>query len=121
MPTYTTTEMVKARVNAVSGALSTDRIISGIMMAEGIVDAVMRKSGVSGASVTPDYNYDSNKHGLIRDTTTALAAFMVLTNDVELFTSTSTGSITADLLWAEADRGLAILSDPRVIYYLTNR
>ena len=104
--------MVIERVNPVSGAWSTNRISGAIEMAEGMIDAVMRKTGIG---ATPDFTFDSTKHGLIRNTCTSLAAFMLLTTGVDTaFSTTSTVSLTADMLWAEADRGLAILSDPRV-------
>lgn len=108
--TYTTEANVKNRVNAVSGALSTANIELAINMAEGMIDAVMRKTGIGSI----DFTYAAAKHGLITNTATALAGFMILTNDVELMSTSSTVSLTADMLWAEADRGLAILSDPRV-------
>ena len=111
MPTYALISNVKDRVNAVSGAWSDSKISGAIIMAEGMIDSVMMKTG---RGTGPDFTFDDTKHGLIRNTCTSLAAFMVLTSDVELMSTTSTVSLTADLLWAETDRGLAILSDPRV-------
>lgn len=111
MPTYALIGNVKERLNLISGAWSDNRISGAIEMAEGMIDGVMQKTGI-GAS--PDYTFDSTKHGLIRNTCTSLAAFMMLSGWVEEFSTSSTVSLTADLLWAEADRGLAILSVPRV-------
>ena len=107
MPTYALIGNVKERMNMVSGAWSDNRISGAIEMAEGMINAVLRQGSA-------DFTFDSTKHGLIRNTATALASYMLLTGYVESFSTTSTVSLTADMLWAEADRGLAILSDPRV-------
>lgn len=110
MVTYTTAALVRKRLSQISADLSTSDIEANIEMAEGIIDAVMQTSFIS--------NFDSSKHGLIRDTATAIAAFLCLMYNVSEFPSTSQASLVADLLWAEFDRNLAILQDKRIIKYL---
>lgn len=84
-------------------------------MAEGIIDAVMR---ISGRGASPEITFDADKHGILRDTCTCLAAWLCMTFDVEQFSTGSYAALTADLLWAEIDRNLAILSDDRTLKYL---
>lgn len=115
-PTYTTAAIVKLRCSDIDTTNLLDTVIDGlIIQAEGIIDAVIRKS-FRGASA--DYTFDADKHGLIRDTCTCLAAWLCITYDVEQFSTGSYAALTADLLWAEVDRNLAILSDERTVKFL---
>lgn len=109
--TYAMIEDVKARLSQISGSNVTDAMISGaILQAEGIVDAGMRLSGRNSG----DYTFNQGKHGLIRNTTSAMAAYITLGFLVEEFLSTSSAALTADLLWAEINRNMGILVDARV-------
>jgi hypothetical protein len=108
--TYTTAALVRKRISQISTDLSDSDIENFILDAEGIIDAVMMKSFKT--------TFDATKHGLIRDTATTLAAFFCLIYDVNQFSSNSAAALTADLLWAEFDRNLAVLSDDRVKRYL---
>ena len=116
---YTTAAIVKKRLKNITmgpNTLLDADIEENINQAEGIINAVMQKSGLAGG----DFTFSATKHGVIRAAATALAAFFCLTYDIEAFGTSSAASISADLLWADADRNLAILSSPRVIYYLVN-
>lgn len=114
--TYTTVDDVKDRIAQISGSNVTDEMISGaIFQAEGIVDSAMR---LTGRGTGPDYTFDEAKHGLIKDTTTALGTYMILNFLVEDFQSTSSAALTADLLWAEVNRNFGILLDDRVRKYV---
>ena len=111
-PTYTTAAIVKKRVSKLDTANLTDSDIeANINMAESIVDSVMQLT-FRGAS--PNFTFDADKHGILRDAATSLAAWMSLTFDPEQFASSSSAALSSDLLWSEADRNLAILSDNRV-------
>ena len=109
-PYYTTFIIVKDRLKHISADLVEAKVLENIEIAEGMINVVMK------ADFT--LTFDETKHGLIRQAATCLAAFMCLTYDPEEFTTVSFASMTADLLWAEADRALAILSDPNVVVYL---
>ena len=109
-PFYTTDTIVKDRIKHIHADLTQAKIEENIEMAEGMIDCVMRESFTT--------TFNEAKHGLIRQAATCLAAFMCLTYDPEQFSSTSSAALAADLLWAEADRALAILSDQKVVTYL---
>ena len=110
--TYASEQDVKDRLSQISGSNVTDIMISGaIVQAEGIIDAGMRLTG-KGAS--PDYTFSAAKHGLVRNTASAMAAYITLSYLVEEFLSTSSAALTADLLWAEVNRNMGILVDGRV-------
>lgn len=116
-PTYTTVERVSGSLLLASRTYTEAHISGAILRAEGVIDAVMRRSGIG----SEDYTFNEQKHGLIADTTIALASMWLLLSDVEEFASSSSSTQTADMLWAIADRNLAILSDPRVMKYLEAR
>jgi len=113
--TYTTAALVKKQVSHLSSSLADSDIEAMINQAENMVDAVMKKSGIHG-----DFTFDASKHGLIRMATTLIAAYLALTYDTEQFSSSSHASLTADLLYAKFSLCLDLLSDSRVVEYLTN-
>jgi len=116
-PTYTTVDVVSGSLLLSSKTYTTADISGAILRAEGVIDAVMRRSGIGSA----DYTFDEQKHGLISDTAVALSSMWLLLSDVEEFASSSSSTQTADMLWAIADRNLAVLSDPRIMKYLEER
>ena len=110
-PTYTTVEEVSGSlILATRGLLPTD-ISGAILRAEGIVDSILQKSGRGGS---PDYTFDYTKHGIIKDATMSLAMMDLIIGDVEEFAGTSTAGLTADMLWAKANRDLILLMSPAV-------
>lgn len=117
-PTYTTTTKVKSRFEDIDTDITDTQINEFINSAEGIIDAIMKKTG-RGANA--DYTFSSAKHGLIEDTASALAAFSCLsyqpTGDSEGISS-ARASLMGDFFWAIARRNLMLLSDDRIIKYL---
>ena len=113
--TYATVEEVSGAILTKSAEMTEERISGAILMAEGIVDAVMQKSGRAGAS---DFTFNHLKHGLIKDATIAIAASHCIAADVSEFTSVAEAALEADLFWARADRNLAILSNKAIVYSL---
>jgi hypothetical protein len=110
--TYTTAAIVRKRVSAIPNALTDPNIEENIEQAEGIVDAIMLCSFKD--------IFDNTKHGIIRQCTTDLAAFLCLTYDPAEFEMLETAEMTANMLWNSADRSLFILSRKRVVESLRN-
>ena len=75
----------------------------------------MKKTGIQ---TTKDFTFSATKHGLIRMATTFLAAYMVMTSDVEEYAVSTFASIQANLLWAMWQDCLKDLSDERKVAYL---
>ena len=111
-PTYTTVDEVSGALLLATKGLTPTYISGAIIRAEGIIDSVMRTRHGT------DLTFDFVKHGILKDTAVALAGYFIIVGDVEEYASNSSASLTADMLWAVADRNLAILSDQRVIKYL---
>ena len=108
--TYSTVAKVKARLRKYSTSISDDDIEIYIEHAEGIVNATMR-----GEFTT---TFDADKHALIENVTTDLAAFKLLVYDPSSFTSITEVSILGDLLWTQIEEGLDLLSDDRTVKML---
>lgn len=108
-PTYITVEEVSGAVLQSSGVLTNGNISAAILMAEGVVDSVMQMSGRAGAT---DFTFAENKHGLIKETTKALACLHLIAADVEKYSTSSSSATTADIYWSTANRNLGILSLP---------
>ncbi len=108
-PAYTTVEKVKARFLAANiSAGATDGNISGyIDQAVGVIDSTALKS------------YSGNVPALVEQCATDLAAFYVMAVDPSLFTNNSEAALIADMFWAAAERALRLLSDGRVLAYLS--
>lgn len=115
-PTYTTAAKVSGAILGINPdlAASSTLINQKIQMAEGVVDATMRASGRGGG----DYTFSGQKHGLIEDVTTQLAAFYCMAYDVENFGGNAAAGLTADLLWAATNRDLVLLMNPSVRKFL---
>jgi len=118
MGTYTTIAKVKARFEDYDTSISDANIEIFINCAEGIIDSVMKKT-FRGSSA--DFTFDSDKHGIIEDAASALAAFSVLSSQTTGQSATITAaraSLMADLFWATFKRNLNLLSDPRIVQYI---
>jgi hypothetical protein len=111
--TYTTAAIVKKRISAIPNGLTNTDIEENIGQAEGIVDAIMLCSFKD--------IFDEEKHGIIRQCTTDLAAYLCLTYDPAEFDMLETAEMTANMLWNSADRSLFILSRKRVVESLRNQ
>ncbi|MCD6148642.1 hypothetical protein J7J18_04675 [bacterium] len=117
MPTYTTYDIVKDRVKQISADLTQAKIEENINQAESIVDAVMK---MTARGSNPDFTFDADKHGIIRDATTCIAALLCIMYDTSGFSSRAEAAFVCDLLWNEANRCLALLYDEKGKNYLKN-
>jgi len=110
--TYTTAAIVKKRLYDMPSGLSDPDIEENIAQAEGIVDAIMLCTfkGV----------FDATKHGIIRQCTTDLAAYLCLAYKPQEYEMLEASEMTANMLWNSADRSLFILSRKRVVEALRN-
>lgn len=110
--TYTSAAIVRKRISAIPNGLTDPDIEENIRQAEGIVDAIMLCSF--------EDIFDEEKHGIIRQCTTDLAAWLCLTYDPAEFDMLETAEMTANMLWNSADRSLFMLSRKRVVESLKN-
>jgi hypothetical protein len=110
--TYTTAAIVRKRVLSIPGGLTDEDIEENIMQAEGIVDAIML--------CTFKDIFNETKHGIIRQCTTDLAAYLCLTYNPGEIEMLEIGEMTANMLWNSADRSLFMLSRKRVVESLRN-
>jgi len=120
-PQYTSGSYLVKRLKILSGSLlTTDDMNRIIIQAECIVDGAMQMTGrtLSGQNATPDFTFNEHKHGIIRDATEAVAAYMCAQYDPTLFSSSSQAAFTADILWSDADRALGMLANKPIQRYL---
>ena len=113
--TYTTAAIVKARVKQISASLSDSNIEENIMQAEGVIDAAMKKTA-RGSS--PDFTFDADKHGIIRDCATNYAAYSSLLYDVSEFTASNSAKVVLEELRKSAESLLVTLADSKILNYL---
>lgn len=114
-PTYATVAEVSGSLILATKGLTPETISGSILRAEGIIDSILQKSG---RGTSPDYTFDLAKHGIIKDAAISLAALDLLVADVEEFAGTSTAGLTADILWAKANRDLILLMSPAVSKFI---
>lgn len=113
--TYTEAALVKKRSNFISASLIDTDIEENIYEAESIIDCVMLKTA-RGAS--PDFTFDSEKHGILRDCATNLATYLCITFDPSDFPSMETAEMVSNLLWNEIQMGFTLLTDVKTGEYL---
>jgi hypothetical protein len=113
--TYSTAALVKKGTKWLSTDLGDSDIDEYIYQAEGVIDGVMKKTGRGAA---PDYTFDIDKHGLIRDAATSLALFNCIRYDPGAYPLLEQGEMTANLAYYSALRALTLLADPRVVDYV---
>ncbi len=117
-PTYTTAAIVKARFEDFDTSMSDSKIQDIIIDQESVIDAVMM---MKARGTKPAFTFSAAKHGLIRDTATALAAFWVLTAQPTGESGNITSaraSLMGDFFWAISRRNLKLLGDTRISSYL---
>jgi len=108
---YSTPTLVRKRVKDIPSDLVDDDLKQNIIEAAGIIDAAMTD--------TLQFTFDSLKHGLVRQCSTDLAAFLSIIYDPEgAFTTLLNAELTANLLWNSTARSLSLLSDPRIVTYM---
>jgi len=109
--TYTTAALVKKRLKVITSlGLADADIEECIYEAESIIDAVMRDSLQS--------TFDPEKHAIIRQCCTDLAAFLCGIYDPTVFTALPEYGASLTVLWYSSERALNILEDPRTVTYL---
>lgn len=113
--TYTTAALVKKGTKWLSGDLADGDIEEYIYQAEGIIDAVMKKTGRGAAS---NFTFDSTLHGIIRDAATSLALFSCIRYDPGAFPLLEQAEMTENLAYYSALRALTLLADVRVTDYV---
>lgn len=113
--TYSTAALVHKGTKWLSGDLADADIDEYIYQAEGIVDAVMKKTG---RGLAPDYTFDIDKHGVIRDATTSLALFNCIRYDPGAFPLLEQAEMTENLAYYSALRALTLLADVRITDYV---
>ena len=116
--TYTTAAKVKSRFEDFDTGLSDPEIEEFILTAESLIDCAMMQTarGTSAA-----FTFDSDKHGIIEETASCLAAFNCLTAQPTGQTgniSSARAGLMASLLWATFRRNLRILGDERIQKFL---
>ena len=107
--TYTSTTRVKGRIKNIDSDFDDTKIGYAIQDAEGIIEAVMLNRTIT---------FDADKHMLIQQVATDLAAYYAIAYNPTTFVMREKVSLMADMMWASAMRGLALLSSPEVIKYL---
>ncbi len=118
MVTYTTAAKVKSRFEDFDTDLSDSEIEEFITTAESLIDITMRQTA-RGSSA--DFTFDSDKHGIIEETASCLAAFACLTaqpTGQSTTISSARAGLMASLLWATFRRNLRMLGDERNQKYL---
>jgi len=115
MVTYTTAAIVKKRVYHLSSSLLDADIEENINQVESIIDSTMKHTA-RGAS--PDFTFDADKHGIIRNCATDYAAYLCITFDPSEFPTMETAEMVANLLWNSVQNMLEMLSDARSVEYL---
>ncbi|RKY41679.1 MAG: hypothetical protein DRP85_05480 [Candidatus Makaraimicrobium thalassicum] len=115
--TYTTADIVKKRVKNISSSLADSDIEENILQAESIIDSVMKRTA---RGTSPDFTFDSSKHGIIRDCATNYAAYLCVIYDPSEFPSMETAEMVANLLWNAVQNALNMLSDSRFVEYLAS-
>ena len=113
--TYTTAALVKKGTKWLSGDLTDGDIEEYIFQSEGVVDAVMKKTG---RGVAPDYTFDVGKHGIVREAATSLALFNCIRYDPGQFPLLEQAEMTENLAYYSALRALTLLADTRVTDYI---
>jgi O-acetylhomoserine/O-acetylserine sulfhydrylase-like pyridoxal-dependent enzyme len=108
--TYTSEARVKGRVKNIDIEMTSAQIGYAIQDAEGAIEAAMRNNS---------FTFDAEKHMVIQQVATDLAAYYVILYNPTTFVLREKVSLMVDMLWASAMRGLAMLMDDRVVKYLT--
>lgn len=111
MATYfTTAALVKLRVKNVSSTLTDANIEEYINNAEDIIIGLMKSNDYDFKT-----NFDSTKHGLLRDAANNLAAFYVVLYERNTALTTSEWSKTLEILWKRWTENRQMLEDQDVV------
>ena len=111
-PTFTTEARVDGRLQNISADMTSGQQWYAIEDAEGVIESAMQKFEGS------DFTFDAEKHKLIQAVATDLAAFYCILYNPTTFVMREKVALMADMLWATSQRGLGLLSDPKIIKWL---
>jgi hypothetical protein len=113
MVTYTTAVLVRSRTQRIDTANLTDAgIESLILMVEGVIDATMKES------FRDPNRFNANKHGLIQDAATNLAAFYSVLYSQDEFADQNCWRTTLNHLWNRWQENFALLANQDVVKFL---
>jgi hypothetical protein len=110
--TYTTAALVKKRVKYISSSLLDADIEENILQVESFIDSIMRATA---RGTSPDFSFNSARHGLIRVCATDHAAYLCIIYDPSEFPSLDDVEVVASLLWNSVAMALSLLADPRIV------
>lgn len=110
--TYTTVEIVRKRLKEMPSGLTSDDITENIIQAEGVVDSVML---MTGRGTETDFVFDAAKHGIIRQVTTDLAAFLCVCYDVSSQETLDSTELFANMMWNTIEFSMGKLKDVRTV------
>lgn len=113
--TYTTAAIVKKRSKQLSASLADEDIEENILQAESVIDAAMKKRA---RGADPDFTFDADKHGMIRDCATNYAAHSSLLYDLEEFASYDYAQVALEELRKAVETMLIAFTDSEVVAYL---
>lgn len=108
---YTSVVRVQGRIKNIDAGFDSTKIDFAIQDAEGIIEAVMLNH-------TLRDTFDAEKHMLIQQVATDLAAYYAIAYNPTTFVLREKVSLMSDMMWASGMRGLALLANPEVIKYL---
>jgi len=111
-PTFTSVARIDGRLQNISSDMTSGQKWFAIEDAEGTIEAAMQKIGVT------DFVFDPAKHRLVQSTATDLASFYAILYNPTTFVMREKVALMADMLWASAQRGLGLLSDPKIVKWL---
>ena len=113
--TYTTAAIVKKRSNQLSASLADEDIDENIMQAESVIDAAMKKTA---RGADPDFTFDADKHGMLRDCATNYATHSSLLFDLTEFSTYDFARVALEELRRSVESMLIALSDSEIVAYL---
>jgi hypothetical protein len=114
--TYTTATLVRKGTKWISTDLLDADIEEFIYESEGVIDSVMKKTG---RGISPDFTFDSEKHGVIRDAATSLTVYNCIRYDPGAFPTLEQAEFSVNLAYYSALRALGFLADTRIMDFVT--
>ena len=110
MTTYTTSALVRTRIEDIDATLVDADIDQYIYEAEGVIDCILR------TSLKPIF--DAEKHAIVRSLATDMAALSCLTYNPSEFPSPHIAEMTANLLTDSVRLSYYLLNDPATARFL---
>lgn len=105
-PSYTSVAKVRGRLEQIDSSLTDVQIGYFIDHAEGIIDSICKTS------------WTGTVPGLVEAIATDIAAYYALLFNPAGLSNSSEAALLADMLWANIERGISLISDERILKYL---